>query len=169
LLPAGAIIAQDGGEFGQWVRWAGGADDYQTLVNGKFGMIGPAIPYAIGAALAVPGVPSIACLGDGTAGFHLMELDTAVRHAIPLVVVIGNDAGWAAERHRQRQHYGPDRIVASDLLPTRYDRVAQALGALGEYVERPEQLRPALERALAAGRPVCVNVMIQSLPSPAAY
>ena len=83
-----------------------------------------------------------------------------------MVVVVGNDAGWAAERHRQREVYGPDRIVASDLLPTRYDLVAQGLGCHGEHVERPEQLRPALDRAFASGKPACINVTIASIPSP---
>lgn len=110
----------------------------------------------------------MAFIGDGTVGFHGMELDTAVRFGVPCVIVVGNDAGWAAERHRQRQVYGPDRIVAADLLPTRYDRVAQALGAHGEHVERPEALRPALERALAHGGPAMVNVAIASIPSPSA-
>jgi acetolactate synthase-1/2/3 large subunit len=84
------------------------------------------------------------------------------------VALVGNDAGWAAERHRQRQVYGADRVVAADLLPTRYDRVAAALGCHAEHVERPEQLRPALERAFASGKPSCLNVAIASIPSPSA-
>lgn len=168
LLPAGTVVIQDGGEFSQWARWAFAGAGFQTLVNGKFAMIGPAIPFAIGAALARPGQVPVAFLGDGTIGFHGMEFDTAVRHGIPFVAVIGNDAGWAAERHRQLARYGPDRVVAADLLPTRYDLMVEALGGHGEFVERPEQLRPALERALACGKPACVNVLIQSLPSPAA-
>jgi acetolactate synthase-1/2/3 large subunit len=168
LLPPGASVSLDGGEFGQWARWAFGDAGCVTLVNGKFGMIGPAIPFAIGAALARPGYPSVALLGDGTFGYHALEFDTAVRHGLPIVAVVGNDAGWAAERHRQVAQYGPDRIVASDLLPTRYDEVVRALGGTGEFVQSPAELRPALARALASGRPACVNVLIQSLPSPAA-
>jgi acetolactate synthase-1/2/3 large subunit len=166
-LPPEAIVSQDGGEFGQWARWAFGGNAGQTLVNGTFGMIGPAIPFAIGAALARPGAPSVALLGDGTFGYHALEFDTAARHGLPIVAVVGNDAGWAAERHRQVALYGPDRIVASDLLPTRYDQVVTALGGHGEFVRATAELRPALRRALASGRPACVNVLIQSLPSPA--
>jgi acetolactate synthase-1/2/3 large subunit len=110
----------------------------------------------------------VAFLGDGTFGFHGLELDTAVRFNLPLVAIVGNDAGWAAERHRQRQDYGHDRIVASDLLPTRYDRIAEALGCYAEHVERPDELQPALERAFNSGRPACVNVAIASIPSPSA-
>lgn len=168
LLPPGASVSLDGGEFGQWARWAFGDADCVALVNGKLGMIGPAIPFAIGAALARPGYPAVALLGDGTFGYHALEFDTAVRHGLPIIAVVGNDAGWAAERHRQVAQYGPDRVVASDLLPSRYDEVVRALGGAGEFVQSPAELRPALARALASGRPACVNVLIQSVPSPAA-
>jgi acetolactate synthase-1/2/3 large subunit len=84
------------------------------------------------------------------------------------VVIVGNDAGWSTERHRQREVYGEDRLVAADLLPTRYDLLAQSLGAHGEYVERPEQLAPALERAFASGKPACLNVNIASVRAPSA-
>ena len=110
----------------------------------------------------------MAFVGDGTFGFHAMELDTAVRHNLPYVVIVGNDAGWATERHRQREVYGEDRVVAANLLPTRYDLLAQSLGAHGEYVERPDQLAPALERAFASGKPACLNVNIASVRAPSA-
>lgn len=168
LLDPGDSVAEDGGEFGQWARWAFGLHRYVTLVNGKFGGIGPAIPFAIAAQLARPERRSVAFLGDGTFGFHGLELDTAVRFGLPVVAIVGNDAGWAAERHRQRQVYGPDRVVAADLLPTRYDLVAAGLGCHGEHVTRPEELRPALERAVRSGKAACVNVEIASVPSPAA-
>jgi len=168
VLRPGDCVALDGGEFGQWARWALGGGPYETLGNGKLGGIGSGIPFAIAAAIARPDVRAVAFIGDGTFGFHGMELDTAVRHDVSFVAVVGNDAGWAAERHRQREVYGPDRLVAADLLPTRYDQVAVALGAHGEHVERPEELRPALERALASGRPACINVAIASIPSPSA-
>lgn len=167
LLPPGASVSIDGGEFAQWARWGMGGADAVGLVNGKFGMLGPAIPFAIAARLARPAQPSVAFVGDGTAGYHLMELDTAVRHGVPLVVVVGNDAAWAAERHRQVALYGTGRVVAADLLPARYDEVARALGAHGELVRAPTELRPALKRALECGRPACVNVLIASVPSPA--
>ena len=168
VLPPGALVAQDGGEFSQWMRWGLSGADITPLLHGKFGSIGSAIPLAIGGALGQPGTPAFAILGDGTFGFHGMEFDTAVRHQVPIVAIVGNDASWAAERHRQARIYGEDRIVASDLLPTRYDEVVRALGGHGECVDRPEQIRPALERAIASGKPACVNVMIQSIPSPAA-
>lgn len=168
MLPEGALVAQDGGEFSQWMRWGLSEAEFVPLLHGKFGSIGSAIPLAIGGALACPGTPTFAILGDGTFGFHGMEFDTAVRHDVPIVAIVGNDAAWAAERHRQVRLYGEERVVASDLLPTRYDEVVRALGGHGEHVQRPEEIRPALERALASGKPACVNVMIRSVPSPAA-
>ncbi len=168
MMPAGSMVAQDGGEFSQWMRWGLSGADFTPLLHGKFGSIGSSIPLAIGGALARPGVPTFAILGDGTFGFHGMEFDTAVRHDVPFVAIVGNDAAWAAERHRQVRIYGEDRVVASDLLPTRYDQVVRALGGYGEYVERPDEIRLALERALQSGKPACVNVMIRSVPSPAA-
>lgn len=168
LLPPESTVIFDGGEFAQWARWAYGDWAGPTLVNGKLGMIGPAIPFALGTALArgAGAGPVVAFVGDGTAGYHIMEFDTAVRHSIPIVVVIGNDAGWGAEVHRQVQFYGADRVVAGYLQPSRYDEVARALGAHGELVEQPEEIAPALQRALASGKPACINVMIRSLPSP---
>ncbi|HUX86135.1 MAG TPA: thiamine pyrophosphate-binding protein [Chloroflexota bacterium] len=168
LLPVGTTVSIDGGEFAQWARWALGENAFPTLLNGKLGMIGPAIPFAIAAALICPDHPSVAFLGDGTFGFHAMEFDTAVRHGIPFVAIVGNDAAWAAERHRQVALYGESRVVASELRPARYDEVVRALGGHGEFVERPEQLGPAVQRALASRKPACVNVIIRSVPSPAA-
>ncbi|HEV7665881.1 MAG TPA: thiamine pyrophosphate-binding protein [Chloroflexota bacterium] len=166
-LTSDDCVVMDGGEFGQWARW-GLADSPATLLtNGKLGGIGASLSLAMGAALARPGGRAIACMGDGTFGFHGLEFDTAVRHGIPVVAIIGNDAAWGTERHRQIQLYGPDRLVASDLLPQRYDRMAAALGAHGEYVARPEEIGSALDRALASGKPACVNVAIASAASPA--
>ena len=131
-------------------------------------MIGCGLPFALGGRVAAPDARVVAFVGDGTFGFHGFEIDTAVRHNLPFVAVVGNDAGWAAERHRQDAVYGPERRVASDLLDTRYEEVARALGADGELIEWPEQLGPALERAFASGRPTVLNVRIASIPSPAA-
>jgi acetolactate synthase-1/2/3 large subunit len=168
FLRPGDCVALDGGDFVRWARWTFGGGPYEFLTNGKLGALGPGLPLAMAATLARPGVRSVAFVGDGTFGFHAMEFDTAVRHNLPLVAIVGNDAGWSTERHRQREVYGPDRLVAADLLPTRYDRVAADLGAHGEFVERPEQMIPALERAFASGRPACINVAIASVRAPSA-
>lgn len=161
---ASGVLVCDGGEFGQWIQAAVTAP--VRLINGPSGSIGSAIPMALGARLARPGVPVVAAVGDGTFGFHALELDTAVRHDIPVVVVVGNDARWNAEHQLQLQQYGRERAVACELAPTRYDRVAEALGAHGEHVERAGDLAAALDRALRSGRPACVDVVIDGVAAP---
>jgi acetolactate synthase-1/2/3 large subunit len=164
LLDRGAALVADGGEFGQWCQ--AGLDAHERLINGPAGSIGSAVPMALGARLARPGAPVVAVLGDGTFGFHALEFDTAVRHGIPVVAVVGNDARWNAEHQLQRQQYGAARALGCELLPTRYDRVVEALGGHGEHVERAADLAPAVARALASGRPACVNVLIEGLAAP---
>jgi acetolactate synthase-1/2/3 large subunit len=164
LVGQGVLVA-DGGEFGQWCQ--AGLEPAVRLINGPSGSIGSALPMALGARLARPDLPVFAVLGDGTFGFHALEIDTAVRYRIPVVAVVGNDARWNAEYQLQLQHYGAERAVGCELLPTRYDRVAEALGAQGEHVEHPDDLGPALARAVASGRPACVNVNIEGAAAPA--
>jgi acetolactate synthase I/II/III large subunit len=130
------------------------------------GMLGSALPTAIAAKLAYPNSHVVMLTGDGAFGFNAMEFDTAVRHHLPLVAVLGNDAAWGIDRQIQLGLYG--RPVATDLLQSRYDVVVQGLGGHGEYVERPEDLRPALERAFAANKPALVNVAVQRAISPRA-
>jgi acetolactate synthase-1/2/3 large subunit len=163
-LDAGAVLVADGGEFGQWAQ--AGLDASVRLINGPSGSIGSAIPMALAARLAHPERPVFALLGDGTFGFHALELDTALRAGASIVTVVGNDARWNAEYQLQIQHYGAERTVACELLPTRYDKVAEGLGAHGEFVERPAQLEAALARAVASGRPACVNVVIDGVAAP---
>ena len=164
LLDAGAILVCDGGEFGQWVQ--AGVEAETRLINGLSGSIGSAIPMACAARLARPDRTVVAVLGDGTFGFHALELDTAARYGLPIVTVVGNDARWNAEHQLQIQHYGAGRTVGCELRPTRYDRMAEALGAHGELVEQAEDLDAALARAVKSGLPACVNVTIDGLPAP---
>jgi acetolactate synthase-1/2/3 large subunit len=164
LVDRGAVLVADGGEFGQWVQ--AGVEAPLRLINGPSGSIGSAIPMALAARMVHRDRPIIVALGDGTFGFHALELDSALRYALPIVVVVGNDARWNAEHQLQLQHYGAARAVACTLLPTRYDKVAEALGGHGEHVERPGDLGPALERALASGKPAVVNVIIDGVAAP---
>ena len=163
-LDAGAILVADGGEFGQWAQ--AGLDAGVRLINGPSGSIGSAIPMAVAARMAHPERTVFALLGDGTFGFHALELDTALREGAPVVTVVGNDARWNAEYQLQLQHYGAERAIGCELLPTRYDKVAEGLGAYGELVERPAQIDAALARAVASGRPACVNVLIDGVAAP---
>jgi acetolactate synthase-1/2/3 large subunit len=110
------------------------------------------------ARLARPSSQVVLMLGDGAAGFSLMDVDTLVRHDLPVVMVVGNNGGWGLEKHPMRAIYGYD--VAAELRPeTRYDEVVRALGGAGETVQDPGGLGPALDRAFASGVPYLVNVL----------
>ncbi len=164
LAAPDAVLVADGGEFGQWAQATVTAP--HRVINGVAGSIGAALPFAAAAKLAMPGSNVVAMLGDGTFGFHSSEIETAVRCELAYVAVVGNDSCWNAEYQIQLRSYGAARAKGLDLLPARYDRVAEGFGAHGEYVERPAGLAPALQRAAGAGRAACVNVMIERLPAP---
>ena len=159
-----SVLVADGGEFGQWAQATLTAP--HRIINGPAGSIGAALPFAAAAKLARPASSVIAMLGDGTFGFHAAELDTAARRSLAYIAVVGNDACWNAERQIQVRAYGAARAHGCELLPTRYDRVAEGFGAHGEHVTRASELSPALERAKAVGRVACVNVAIESVAAP---
>ncbi len=120
------------------------------LNSGPFGTMGVGLPFGLGAKAARPDKQVLVLHGDGSFGLNAMELDTAVRHKLPVVTVVSLNGGWTADPNRDK----PGR----ELGYTRYDKMAEALGCHGEYVEEPAQIRPALERAFAAGVPALVNV-----------
>jgi acetolactate synthase-1/2/3 large subunit len=159
-----AVFISDGGEFGQWAQACLSAP--HRLINGVAGAIGIALPFALAARIAMPDAPVIACMGDGTFGFHPAEIDTAVRYKLPFVAVVGNDARWNAEYQIQLREFGPGREIATQLLPTRYDQVAQAFGGHGEHVTQPGELLPAARRALESGLPAVLNVTIEGVAAP---
>jgi acetolactate synthase I/II/III large subunit len=159
VLDRDAIVIGDGGDF---VSFAGRVmDTYQPgcwLDPGPFGCLGCGPGYALAAKLAHPDRQVVLLLGDGAFGFSGMEFDTLARHGVNVVGVMGNNGIWALEKHPMEFLYGYS--VAADLRPgTRYDEVVAALGGHGELVERPADLRPALERAFSAGAPALVNVL----------
>jgi acetolactate synthase-1/2/3 large subunit len=130
------------------------------------GMLGSGLPTAMAAKLANPDRRVIMLTGDGSFGFNGMEFDTAVRHNLPVVAIMCNDAAWGVDRQIQLGVFG--KPVATDLLPTRYDQVVRGLGAHGEHVETAEELGPAIERAFKMERPALINVMVQRAISPRA-
>jgi acetolactate synthase I/II/III large subunit len=132
----------------------------------SLGMLGSSLPQALAAKLAYPDSRVIMLTGDGAFGFNAMEFDTAVRHKLNVVAILGNDSAWGIDRQIQLGLYG--RSVATELLQTRYEQVVQGLGGYGEFVERPEDLTPALDRAFAAGRPALINVAVERAISPRA-
>ena len=159
VLDDDAVVIGDGGDF---VSFAGKYIEPQRpggwLDPGPFGCLGTGLGYAIAARLARPSAQVVLMLGDGAAGFSLMDADTLVRHRLPVVIVCGNNAGWGLERHPMRAIYGYD--VAADLQPgCRYDEVVRALGGAGELVTSAADIAPALRRAFASGVPYLVNVV----------
>jgi acetolactate synthase-1/2/3 large subunit len=159
-----SVLVSDGGEIGQWAQACLSAPN--RVINGVAGSIGAGLPFALAARVAKPDVPVVAVMGDGTFGFHVAELDTAVRYALPFVAVVGNDARWNAEYQIQLKDYGADRLVACELRPMRYDQVSVAFGGHGEQVTDAAQLAPAAARAQASGLPACLNVMIEGVAAP---
>jgi acetolactate synthase I/II/III large subunit len=159
VLDRDAIVIGDGGDF---VSFAGRVvDSFEPgcwLDPGPFGCLGSGPGYALAAKLARPDRQVVLLLGDGAFGFAGMEFDTLARHRVPVVAVMGNNGIWALEKHPMEALYGYS--VAADLRPeTRYDEMVAALGCHGELVRSPAELRPALERAFASGKPALVNVL----------
>ena len=122
--------------------------------------LGVGAPFAIAAQRLYPERRVLILSGDGSFGLNGFEFDTAVRFGLPIVAIVGNDAGWGQIRGPQVQMVGAERAIATSLAPTRYDRVVEALGGFGELVETADGIVPALERAFASGLPACVNVML---------
>jgi thiamine pyrophosphate-dependent acetolactate synthase large subunit-like protein len=164
-LPPDIYYAWDGGDFVHWGRVALPAlHPGRWLRLGPLGTIGSALPNSVAMQMAHPGKPVAMITGDGSLGFYLAELDTLVRHKLPVVIIVGNDGGWGLERELQSE--AADATVACELARSRYDIVMQGFGGGGETVDRLDQVRPAVERAFSAGVPYCLNVNIKGSRSP---
>jgi acetolactate synthase-1/2/3 large subunit len=158
-LEADAVVIGDGGDFVSFAgRFVEPARPGGWLDPGPYGCLGTGLGYAIAARLTRPSAQVVLLLGDGATGFSLMDVDTMVRHRLPVVMIVGNNGVWGLEKHPMQLLYGYD--VAADLQPaTRYDDVVRALGGAGETVTDPDDLGPAIDRALAANVPYLVNVI----------
>lgn len=153
-------LVADGGDALAWALAYMEAEAPGRLLSTTtaLGTLGVGMPFSIAAAAARPGEPVFLVVGDGSFGLSAMEIDTAVRHRLPIVAVVSNNIGWRDVTHEQDAWFGPGRHVASELADTRYDQLAQALGGHGERVRSIEELRPALSRALDSGLPSVVDV-----------
>ena len=149
------VAIADGGDLLSFARTGLAASTYMDA--GAFGCLGVGVPFAIAAALAMPGRQVISVNGDGAFGINAMEIDTAVRHGAKCVFVVSNNAAWNIERIDQEQNYG-GRVVGTTLRHSDYAAMARALGLHGERVETPDGLRPALQRALR-NAPALVDVV----------
>ena len=162
-----AILVFDGGDYAQWGRsYLKARKVGHWMRLGPLSQLGCGLPFALGAKLARPDARVFLFIGDGAFGFYAMEYDTAMRHNLAITAIMGNDAAWGIDRNFQLAYYG--RAVGTDLRFVRYDQVVEAMGGYGEYVERGEEVAPAVERAIASGRPSLVNIRVRSVRSPLA-
>ena len=167
LIDKDTIIVMDGGDYVQW-----GRSYLKARMPGRFIRLGPlshlgaGIPYGMAAKLAHPESKVLVFIGDGAFGFYPMEYDTCIRHNPPITTIMGNDATWGIDKTFQVAYF--DRAVATDLRSVRYDKMVEAIGGYAEYVENPNDVAPAVERALGSNLPSLVNVIVRSGASPLA-
>jgi acetolactate synthase-1/2/3 large subunit len=160
-------VTFDGGDYCHFLRASIKRDKPYRFHNvSSFGMIGVGLPYALGAQVALPGKKVVVANGDGSLGFNGMEIDTMVRHDLPVKIMVGNNSIWGIDWQIQKGLYG--RPVWTDLLPTRYDVMAQGLGAYGEHVTKAEDLENAMKRAFDHHGPALLNIDIEQVISPVA-
>ncbi len=158
-LDEDTIVIGDGGDFVATAAYVLRITKIgQWLDPGPLGTLGVGPGYAMAAKLARPDSNVVIVYGDGAFGLHGLEFEAMVRQKIPVVGVIGNDAAWMQIRRGQVEIYGEERSVATALDFTHYEKVVEAVGGFGAYVERAQEIRPALERALGCGKPALVNV-----------
>jgi acetolactate synthase-1/2/3 large subunit len=166
-----AYYVSDGGDT-SYYSMAGFLSEHKagvlTPAGALLGCLGTGIPFAMAAKLAHPDKPVILLHGDGSFGFNAMEFDTMVRHNIPVVCVINNDCAWGMIKHSQEMSLGCDRCTCAELGMRHYEKVVEGLGGYGELVTKDEDINPAIKRAVASGKPACVNVVTDpTVSSPA--
>jgi acetolactate synthase-1/2/3 large subunit len=165
FLRPGDIVIGDGGDFVGTAAYVTKPHGLGTWMDpGPLGTLGVGPGYAMAAKLARPDARVVIMFGDGSFGLNGMEFEAMARQGINVVGILGNDAGWTQILRGQKQIYGAERVVATTLDYTRYDKIVEACGGHGEWVERTEDLEGAFERAFSAGKPALVNVKIA--PSP---
>jgi acetolactate synthase-1/2/3 large subunit len=166
-LPSETLYSWDGGDFIHWGRALTPAlHPGGWLRLGPLGTIGSALPNAVALKLLNPDKPVAMITGDGALGFYIAEMETLVRHKLPVVIIVGNDAGWGLERELQSAANPAGPTVACELGPVRYDLIMQGFGGGGETIDSLEQVAPAVHRALGSGVPYCLNVNIRGVRSP---
>jgi acetolactate synthase-1/2/3 large subunit len=159
-----AIIAIDGGNTVMWaMHYHLPRRQQSVLYTANMGYLGTGLPYAIGAKLAAPDRPVYCVTGDGAFGFNLQELETAARLRLPIIVIVAVDGAFGMEKSAQRRVFGREAPwFHHEHAPVRYDQVAVAMGCHGELVSRGAELRPALERAVASGKPAVIHAVVDA-------
>lgn len=158
------ILIVDGGEVGQWAQAFINAP--VRMINGPSGAIGGCLCYALAAKVARPNATVVVVMGDGTAGFHFSELETAHRYGADFIAVIGHDMRWNAEYQIQMRDFGSDRIYETELNETRYDLAAAGFGCHGGFAATASELKIALTEARQSRNTSCIVARIEGLPAP---
>ncbi|MBT7370824.1 MAG: thiamine pyrophosphate-binding protein [Gammaproteobacteria bacterium] len=160
-LPQGSVICADGGETSVWAEMVAQPEEPGELMgHGYLGCLGIGMPFAIGAKLANPEKVAVVIVGDGSAGFNIQEFDTMVRHDLPVITIVLNNKAWGMCVHGQQSMFGDNRLVVTQLADARYEAVAEGFGCEGELIEKLDDIAPALEKAIASGKPTCLNVIV---------
>lgn len=163
VLPKDTVIVRDGGASAMWFNALLQLTPRDAMWNSNYGAIGPGLPMALGAQIAAGPQRRVALLtGDSSVMFHIAELETAVRKGLPLIVIAAVDHAWGIEVASYKANFGADTPTpeAKWNHAVRLDKTAESFGAHGEYVTRAEDIAPAVERALASGKPALVHVEI---------
>jgi thiamine pyrophosphate-dependent acetolactate synthase large subunit-like protein len=158
-LPEEVVWVRDGGAFNVWQMRHLRHNFGDVMSSSKMGMLGTGVPYGIGAQIAVGDGRRVCVItGDGSFGFYAMEIETAVRYKLPIVIIVGYDQGWALEVPYYTHCFGETYEVDHEFV--RLDKMAETLGAHGEFCDSPEQVAPAITRAFASAKPALVQIMI---------
>lgn len=162
FFPPETIFALDGGNTCVWAaHYLKVRGQRSMLWTSNAGHLGTGLPFAIGAKLAAPERPVCCVSGDSAFRFNIQELETAVRHQLPMTIIVSVDGAWGMEKSAQRRVWGREAPwFGSDHAPIRYDHVAEAMGCTGDYVETADELRQALERHAGSDRPVVIHAAV---------
>lgn len=166
FFPRNAVTVLDGGNTTLWgVAFNQIYEPHSFLYSVKMGYLGTGVPFAIGAKLAAPERQVYCITGDGALGFNIMEMETAVRENIPVIVLVAVDAAWGMERSAHQFSGIPAEYQQGVTLSgeTRYDLMAQAMGCFGEKVDSIEELPGALQRAVNSGKPALIHVTVDPM------
>jgi acetolactate synthase-1/2/3 large subunit len=157
-----AIFVMDGGNTTLWdIHYHIARKPRSVVYSMNYGHLGTGLPYCIGAKLACPDKQVYCVTGDSAFGFNIQELETAVRNALPVIVLVAVDGAYGMEKSAQQRQFGREAAwFGHDHAPVRYDQVGIAMGCHGEFVETVDELRPSLERAAASGKPAVVHVVV---------
>jgi len=165
FFPDDAIFVMDGGNTTLWsIHYHIPKTQRSVVYSMNYGHLGTGLPYALGAKLASPQKPVYCVTGDSAFGFNIQELETSVRSNLPVTIIVAVDGAYGMEKTAQRRMFGREaEWFGHDHAPVRYDQVAWGMGCHGEYVTKGSELRPALERSLASGKPAVIHAVVDPI------